>query len=823
MVRYTVAASILLLASAGNATEVTVDGRGIFRDATTDGGRKLFSKIPDLVQTATSRFLQAMGLSSPHSVCIDKGFNTTIDPATRAIMETHIGMGHVIKGLELYSSDGLSIGSTTALTLEASDAAVSGATIQDGMSGDVDFPFGNIKTIATGGERNVCDENYGFKIAGPPDGVGAYLPDDHTLRVVVQSESYGPLRGRESYHFKVNDGPEITGSHIQYVDYDRKMFSTFMENDSPASDMVTGMGEMIETMINLKGEPVGMRAKHGGDPLTTFGAHYGNTDADGKYVASAEPKSADWFIQSLCSAHLEEQHQWGPGIGVEDDIFITNEEWMNYKIGENFVGIGVHALDIENKALHAVGTFTQGGFEKNVEINSMHPDYVIFAVSGYNRNINNNVKIDDKDLLPDHVTALRNANYTRDDGAPYVWPKDIVPYRIYVGLKGKLEDGSDAPQDDFLARNGLKYGQLYGFATDMSETGPTGGIWRDEWHKNATNGDEVVGKMIAQPWRWDGEVKNFEHDGSWDYQNLPPGSGEAGMENYDWWISAGKEKGGCKTEHLSPDPRDGTAGTTSFIQSSTCGYFGHLYVDGVKETLDAASSSATDGFPISFDARYFVYQGETDVTSLIQLGGKGQYTEGRDATRNWDSLDGEGKVTFEDIDGFEVVEDNGKLYGMIQEDSGNKLGERMLITSELEHEADGIELNYYFVAMSGGKSNTRMVEGVGVPKGVACHDGSTYHTDSHEFSGVYDVSGLIRKDESGAFVVSAEDTGVAKRENDRQVGINDKYIVNVLQAHSYQCGVIGAFNTDQGGQWFVYQPNIPKGKAGAPDEALFEG
>lgn len=40
--------------------------------------------------------------------------------------------------------------------------------------------------------------------------------------------------------------------------------------------------------------------------------------------------------------------------------------------------------------------------------------------------------------------------------------------------------------------------------------------------------------------------------------------------------------------------------------------------------------------------------------------------------------------------------------------------------SELEHEADDIELNYFFVAMSGGKSNTRMVQGVGIPKGVAC-------------------------------------------------------------------------------------------------------
>ena len=236
-------------------------------------------------------------------------------------------------------------------------------------------------------------------------------------------------------------------------------------------------------------------------------------DADGKYTAYAEPESADWFIQSLCSAHLEQKHQWGEGIGLEDDIFITNEEWINYKIGESFVGIGIHVLDLQNKALHAAGSFSQGGFEKNAEINSQHPDYVMFAVSGNNGAFDNYVEIDGSELIPDHVTELRNANFTRDDGNPYVWPKNIVPFRIYVGVKGKLEDGSDAPEDDFLARNGLKYGQLYGFATDMSETGPTGGVFRDEWHKTATNGDEVPGKFIAQPWRWDGEVKNFEHDG----------------------------------------------------------------------------------------------------------------------------------------------------------------------------------------------------------------------------------------------------------------------------------------------------------------------
>ena len=38
-----------------------------------------------------------------------------------------------------------------------------------------------------------------------------------------------------------------------------------------------------------------------------------------------------------------------------------------------------------------------------------------------------------------------------------------------------------------------------------------------------------------------------------------------------------------------------------------------------------------------------------------------------------------------------------------------------------------------------------------------------------------------------------------------------------LQAGDYSCGVIGAFAADRGGQWLLYQPNIPV----ADDEAVF--
>lgn len=88
-------------------------------------------------------------------------------------------------------------------------------------------------------------------------------------------------------------------------------------------------------------------------------------------------------MQSLCSAHLEEKHQWGEGIGLEDDIFITNEEWNTYETDvESLVGLSSHAIDLATKTDYAIGAMTNGGFEKIVEINPLHEDYVIFSVSG---------------------------------------------------------------------------------------------------------------------------------------------------------------------------------------------------------------------------------------------------------------------------------------------------------------------------------------------------------------------------------------------------------------------------------------------------------
>ena len=156
--------------------------------------------------------------------------------------------------------------------------------------------------------------------------MGAYLYDDETVRIVVQSESYGPLL-YESYPWHVNDDEaSFTGSHVQYTDFDREGLASFMSHGESAANIIKGFGQVATKSFNLAGQPVGPRRE--GD-RTSLGAHYSNTDKDGNYAVAGVPTEADWlFMPSKNCAHLVEKHQFGPGIGLEDDIYITNEEWI---------------------------------------------------------------------------------------------------------------------------------------------------------------------------------------------------------------------------------------------------------------------------------------------------------------------------------------------------------------------------------------------------------------------------------------------------------------------------------------------------------------
>lgn len=104
--------------------------------------------------------------------------------------------------------------------------------------------------------------------------------------------------------------------------------------------------------------------------------------------------------------------------------------------------------------------------------------------------------------------------------------------------------------------------------------------------------------------------------------------------------------------------------------------------------------------------------------------------------------------------------------------------------------------------MSGGKYNTRMLAGVGVPAGVNIGAGS------HEFSGVIDLTGFFAKNSDGTWKVKVTDLGGVRHAASATMSINDHLIVLGLQAHNMVAGVIQYFAADRGGQWLLYKPLV---------------
>jgi len=675
------------------------------------------------------------------------------------------------------------VGGTDVPLCEASDAGNNPNFLVDGQAGNTNFPHGDFKVLATSGE---VTHEAGSLLTGAMDGLGAYLIDADTVRVIYQSEAYGQIlalyfgSNSESIPWHVNNfGASLTGSHIHFIDYDRAKLADFMSQNVPAAGMVKNSGELPQTAYNLKGELVGSRNTSG---ATRVGAHSSNVDVDGNYIvaeyiyrATTPPAKADWLMQSLCSAHLETKHQWGAGLGVEDDLFITNEEWISYAklpASDSMIGLPVHVLNPTTGELFATSAFTLGGHEKIVEVNSGTRDFVAFMPSGYNGAFGGSYE---------GVVAQRNWNYTRSDGNSYVWPQNILPSRLYLGKKYTDKDGN-TNSTDFLARNGFEFGALYGFATDCTAAGYQ---HRDAWHRNASKaGEQVVGAFYKMRWKdAPGEVKDFVHDGSWEYQDAPEGA----PEGWCFWNGNGKDASASKTEHNSPDPRGGLR----VLQSSTAGYFGIYEFSALTDLL------AGGELPSSIPATYTCLQPESDIVDQVILSGKGQYADGQDARYMPDKGQNPGKSTFEDIDAVEwIAAKGGEDYIIIHEDGGNDFGERKFLAKV------GTPIQYYFVAMSGGPENSRQ------KAGVSAVAGSFSNAASHEFSGATDLSGMLAKDGLGNFRLPAGDVSGLRRQLEAETAIDDKIFTVSLQAHSQWGGWTESVHSDATGQILVYRPDL---------------
>ena len=498
------------------------------------------------------------------------------------------------------------IGETTALIPEAS-AADEPHELIDGASGDVDFPFGNFKALATVGE---VDPHTGNALTGYPDGQAAWLVDHDTVRVAYQSESYATMGAYgETYGWEMANGVEFTGSHIHTIDYDRAGFASFMESDDSGADIFQASGNLFDTVYNVFGEVVDDKNS---DP-SDLSAKWGNqTKPDGtliEFTSDYQLSEGDFFFQSFCGAYYEQANKYGAGIGFEDDVWLTAEEWA---IGRMFAGGGADAdatmglasvvVDIANETAYTVPALGQTGYEKLMPINSQSEDHVVIVAAGYNHN------------------------------------EDPAPLKIYVGQKGVDENGNPVVaanydldggglnateqaafnRDSFLARNGLLHGQLYGLAIDAATQADLGlqtnytGQMMEEYLQNASAPDTFSGRYYPTSYKWDGfdtpeAVQDTEMLLWSDASEQPTG--------YSFF------NGDKKTEHPAADP-DITK--TRYIQNMTDkgGLMGFDFSNIAAEIV--ANDADGNGLPDFLSVDAIRIAAAVDGAFPVETGGKGK-------------------------------------------------------------------------------------------------------------------------------------------------------------------------------------------------------
>ena len=718
------------------------------------------------------------------------------------------------------------IGETTALIPQAGSSNKP-EHLQDGGSGDTDFPYGDFKALATVGE---IDPDNGHVLTGYPDGQAAWLLDEDTVRVAYQSESYATLSSSEgeTYNWVMDSGATFTGSHVHTIDYNRTAFADFLNNDTAASEMFEGAGHLFSTVYNVFGESVDGKNL---DP-TDLSAKWGNqTLADGTVVefdADQQLTLADWFFHSFCGAYYEQANKYGDGIGFEDDVWLMAEEWNIGELydeaaaaagiteenarpglspGQDFftttMGLASMVVDIENETAYTVPVLGQSGYEKLMPINSGHKDYVVLVASGYNLEV------------------------------------EPAPLMIYIGKKGLDAQGNplaeDASErDSFLGRNGLLYGQLYGMALDgdtYTDLGITevdaDSFMMDNYAQDANAPDTFSARYYPTSYQWDGfdtpenanetEVFLWEQDGDDGEGNEQPGAGvQAGGYTYF--------NGDSKTEHPAVDP-DITK--HRYVQNLTIpgAQLGIEFTDIVNELEN--NDADDNGLPDYLSADLTRILAGVDGALTLETGGKGKGhigPENPDGTLTAAIHIETGLAQMQDNDGLQWVKASDGDYLIVDEDSGNDYGERKYVlpidgeTLQLEEEGTG-----YFLASAGGALNPRAIAEV-----AAIPDTFTRATSS-EFSGTWNVTHLVAKKENGSFYTQEEIAGTGAQEIIGSLPLSEQTLIGVVQHRGESSGIIAERQADQGGQLFQFniqldEPSVPppKNVFGTSDADLFD-
>jgi len=657
----------------------------------------------------------------------------------------------------------LTIGEVTATIAEASTAD-DPSEIGDGQSGDTDFPYiGNLKALATVGE---IDATSGMALTGYPDGHNAWLVDENTVRIAYQSESYATM-SNETYPQVMRSGATFTGSHVHTIDYDRAGLASFLNNSDAASTIVKGSGHLYSTIYNVFGDEVVPRAQGGlwGNQATPDKQHV-------DYAPSMQLAEADFFVNSFCGAWYEPADKYGNGIGFADDVYMNAEEWAIWSMftdaegNELFsaaetMGLASIVVDIANETAYTVPALGQTGYEKIVPINPQHPDYVICVTAGYNH-----------DLEP-------------------------APLKIYIGRKGLDANGqlvtSSAPErDQFLARNGLLYGRLYGLALANSEYArlgitdiDTGAKMMDAYLQDASAPDNfsVIFAPTSYQWGgWDAGVAVGETEMTkWQMASEQPAG-------YTYFV------GDSKTEHQAVDPN---IAVTRWVQNMT-NKGGMLAIE--LPNIRAELAAADGGLPEQVSGAVVRVLGAYDGALTLDTGDKGIKHGGDGTHATW--ADGSAKMVAPD--GLYWVRAADANVLIVDEDSGNSTGERkyalVLDTGRMKLAQDGMG---YFLAQAGGSDNPRAAAG------AAVYPGTFKKATSTEFSGSWDITALVATKSNGSFYTMDEVAGTGQAAINASLPLAEHLLIGVVQHKGESAGAVAEVQADQGGQLFMFNLDLP--------------
>ncbi|MEL6679271.1 MAG: calcium-binding protein [Pseudomonadota bacterium] len=660
------------------------------------------------------------------------------------------------------------IGETTALVAEASTAD-DPAELVNGQSADTDFPYiSRMKALATVGE---VDATTGDALTGWPDGHAAWLTDEDTVRIAYQSESYATM-STETYGWEMTSGVKFTGSHLHFIDYDRSGLAEFMGNDDAASTMVKGSGHVFSTIYNVFGDEVLPKSEGGvwGNQVLPDGTH---VDFAPDMMLNAD--NADFFFQSFCGAFYEQPHKWGEGIGFEDHIYMMAEEWKITSMfnkgsrdepdlvfePDNGMGLASLVVDIANETAYTAPALGQTGYEKIMPINSQHPDYVVLVLSGYNHD------------------------------------REPAPLKIYVGRKGADVNGTpisaNAPErDQFLARNGLLHGKIYGMAVANALYGGLGideidteSKMLDDYMTDPDAADSFPAMFVPTSYQWGGwdnpvAVKDTEMN-RWQMPSEQP-------LGHTFFV------GDSKVEHPMVDP---DVSHTRWAHNLTNkGGVVAITLPGILAELEAADGA----LPEALSASVVRTLAAVDGALTLDVASKGIKHGGEGTHATWE--DGRAQVVAPD-GGYWVKASNADVL-IIDEDSGNDLGERKLAVVVDPETMKPTEMaKGYFLAMAGGGNSPRAAAG------ATALGGAIDKPRTSEFSGTWSLTGLLSKKDDGSFYTMDELAGTGLQEVAGAVPINDQMLMGVVQHRTASGGQVKNVQADRGGQIFMFQLNLP--------------